>query len=121
MTIRHLGVTLDCIDPDTLTGFWAPALGFDDIERDGDYVLLRATDERSGVRGLTLQRVPESKTVKNRMHLDIVVDAVEVEVARLVDLGATVIGRELEPTAEEAVVMADPEGNEFCVIRVRPD
>lgn len=121
MAIRHLGVTLDCVDVDSLSMFWSPALGFDDVEREGDFVLLRASDERSGVRGLTLQQVPESKTVKNRMHFDIVVDAVDDEVERLIGLGATVIGREVEPTPEETVVMADPEGNEFCVIRVRPD
>lgn len=121
MTLRHLGVTLDSIDPDALSSFWSAALGFDDIERAGDYVLLRGRGEHTGIRGFTLQRVPETKTIKNRMHFDVVVDAVDEEVSRLIRLGARVIGREAEPTDEQLVVMADPEGNEFCVIRVRPD
>lgn len=121
MDIRHLGVTLDCSDPERLAGFWSRALHFDDVERAGDYVLLRGRGDGSGVRGFTLQRVPEPKTVKNRMHFDVVVDDVESTVERLGSLGATILYREAEPTVEETVVMADPEGNEFCVIRVRAD
>lgn len=117
MRPRHLSITLDCLDLDTIGGFWSAALDFADLEREGDYLLMRATDDRSGIRGMTLQRVPEPKTVKNRMHLDLVVDDVEIEVARLHALGATVVAREVIPTPEETVVMADPEGNEFCVIR----
>ena len=114
---RHLSVTLDCADLDLVGGFWSAALDLPDREREGDYLLLRAVDNRSGVRGFTLQRVPEPKTVKNRMHFDVVVDDVESEVGRLRELGASIIGRESEPSPYEAVVMADPEGNEFCVIR----
>ncbi len=51
------------------------------------------------------------------MHFDVVVTEVADEVARLERLGATVIAREAEPTVEEVVVMGDPEGNEFCVIK----
>jgi predicted enzyme related to lactoylglutathione lyase len=70
-----------------------------------------------------LQRVPEPKTSKNRMHLDIRTDQLDPTVERLVTLGA----RRLQPgITEEAgfrwVVMADPEGNEFCVcIERQPD
>lgn len=117
MTLRHLSITLDCVDLERVSAFWSEALGFDDLERDGDWVLMRATDERSGVRGMTLQRVPESKTVKNRMHLDVVVDQVGPFVERMVALGGSVLARESDPTPYETVVMADPEGNEFCVIK----
>lgn len=122
MAVHHVGVTLDCVDLELIKGFWSQALDLPDVEQEGDYLLLRAEADapRSGVRGLTLQRVPEAKAGKNRMHLDVVVDDVDVEVDRLVALGATVVGREAEPTAEELTVMGDPEGNEFCVIKARP-
>jgi predicted enzyme related to lactoylglutathione lyase len=122
MTVHHVGVTLDCVDLELIKGFWSQALDLPDVEQEGDYLLLRAEAgaSRSGVRGLTLQRVPEAKSGKNRMHLDVVVDDVDAEVDRLVALGATVLAREAEPTAEELTVMSDPEGNEFCVIKARP-
>jgi predicted enzyme related to lactoylglutathione lyase len=65
-----------------------------------------------------MQRVPEPKIVKNRMHLDLLVDDVGIEVSRLEALGAT----RLTPTAREEFgqtwfVLADPQGNEFCVAR----
>jgi predicted enzyme related to lactoylglutathione lyase len=119
MSIVHIGVTLDCRDPLQLGAFWSEALGLV-AESEGDYLLLRGDGRRSGLQGFTLQRVPESKVVKNRMHFDLVVTEVAVEVARLEQLGATIIAREAEPTAYEIVVMGDPEGNEFCVIKARP-
>ncbi|MEM7323554.1 MAG: VOC family protein [Actinomycetota bacterium] len=117
MVVRHVGVTLDCLDLDRVAGFWTSALGYREKLRDGDYALLVAPEAVTGLTGLTLQRVPEQKAVKNRMHLDVVVDRVAVEVARLERLGAAVIAREVEPTPYETVVMVDPEGNEFCVVR----
>ena len=104
--------TLDCADLDRMTRFWRDAAGFDvDGVIDGRYVSLRGHDV-----ALTLQQVEEPKTVKNRMHIDLLVDDVELEVSRLEDLGAS----RLTPTAREEFgqtwfVLADPEGNEFCV------
>jgi len=115
MSITHVGVTLDCVDMERLTSFWSAALDLDP-ELDGDYALLRGRGTRSGLQGFTLQRVPEAKVVKNRVHLDLVTPDVEPEVERLIQLGATVLARETEPTPERTVVMGDPEGNEFCVI-----
>ncbi|MFI5944313.1 VOC family protein [Streptomyces uncialis] len=76
-------------------------------------------DEASGTglgRRLLFQRVPEVKTVKNRLHIDVhpAAGEREAEVARLADRGATVLTRVKEPGGEW-VVMSDPEGNEFCV------
>ncbi|MFF3333305.1 VOC family protein [Streptomyces sp. NPDC002888] len=78
-----------------------------------------AFDADSGTglgRRLLFQRVPEAKTVKNRLHLDVHVGAERraAEVERLRGLGATVL-REVKEPGGEWVVMADPEGNEFCV------
>jgi predicted enzyme related to lactoylglutathione lyase len=61
-------------------------------------------------------KVPEPKTAKNRLHLDVAAADVEVEVARLVGLGATKVA-DTEEYGYTWTVMADPEGNEFCVAR----
>lgn len=76
-------------------------------------------DKESGTglgRRLLFQRVPEPKTIKNRLHIDVHAEPGqrEAEVARLADLGATVL-REVKEPGGEWVIMTDPEGNEFCV------
>ena len=104
--------TLDCSDLDRMSKFWQEAAGFvvDGII-EGRYVSLgghRVT--------LTLQRVDEPKTVKNRMHLDLLVDDLGSEVGRLEDLGARrLTGAAHEEFGQTWFVLADPEGNEFCV------
>lgn len=113
---RPLGVVIDCNDPEGLAEFWTEALGY---ER-GDwpyepYVVLLPHDEQGPT--LLLQRVPEPKEGKNRVHLDLYVEDAETEAGRLEGLGA----RRLTPEAvvEHGVrwiVMEDPEGNEFCVV-----
>jgi predicted enzyme related to lactoylglutathione lyase len=109
-----LGLVLDCADPDTLAEFWSAAIGYTTLGGTGNYVVL--VDEAGQQPKLLLQRVAEPKAGKNRMHFDIETPTVDAEVARLEALGA----RRLEPDAIEEhgtrwVVMADPEGNEFCV------
>jgi predicted enzyme related to lactoylglutathione lyase len=114
MSEASIGLVLDCADPEALAGFWSQALGMNRIGAAGNYVLLLSP---SGVLPkLLLQRVDEAKAGKNRMHLDIDSPDVDGEVARLEGLGA----RRLEADARTEfnsrwVVMADPEGNEFCV------
>jgi hypothetical protein len=75
-----------------------------------------AIRELGGAARLLLQKVPEDKTVKNRMHLDVNVgkEKIEAEVERLTGLGATALWKVDEPGAFHTT-MADPEGNEFCV------
>jgi hypothetical protein len=63
---------------------------------------------------LFLQRVPESKTVKNRVHLDIATAQRAEELARLIGLGASVVER-----FESHVMLTDPDGNEFCLTDIR--
>jgi predicted enzyme related to lactoylglutathione lyase len=109
-----IGLVLDCTDPDRLAAFWSAALGYTTLGGAGSYVML--LDPSGQQPKLLLQRVPEAKTGKNRMHLDIETPAVEREVTRLEELGARRL--ETEPRAEHGtrwVIMADPEGNEFCV------
>ena len=142
---REVQITFDCADPDALSGFWAEALGyrlqdpppgFDTWEqaleamnvppeRHNDASALVDPDG-SGPR-LFFQRVPESKQVKNRVHLDLRaapgiegearMPALEAEAERLVKLGARRLQRfEPDPPLSPGfLVMADPEGNEFCL------
>jgi len=110
----RLGLVLDARDPDALAPFWAAALRYAVVGNAGNYVML-SPDGRPGP-NLLLQRVPEDKAGKNRMHMDVHTPDVESEVTRLEALGA----RRLEQGARSEfgstwVQMADPEGNEFCV------
>ena len=103
-------VTFDCRDALVVARFWAEALGG---ELDEESTSDKAYVEAAGWGGpnLWFARVPEGKTAKNRMHFDLrAPGSIPDEVERLERLGATV----LRP-GDELVVMADPEGNEFCV------
>jgi len=102
-------VTFDCADAMVVGRFWAAALGTD---LDEDSTSEKAYVEAAGWGGpnMWFQQVPEPKAAKNRLHFDLrAPGAIPDEVRRLEGLGATVL-RE-----EPIVVMADPEGNEFCV------
>jgi predicted enzyme related to lactoylglutathione lyase len=110
----ELTLVIDARDPAALAPFWAAALGYLVAGAEGNYVAL-VPDGRPGPNVL-IQRVDEHKTVKNRVHLDLKDPDLQGLVARLQGLGA----RRLEeaPRSELGatwVVMADPEGNEFCV------
>ena len=112
--VAQLGLVLDCTDPERLAEFWAPALGYVNLGTVGSYVAL-FPDGAPGPK-LLLQQVPEGKTVKNRMHLDIEVRDIHAEVDRLVALGAKRVSD--GPCREHGstwFLMADPEGNEFCI------
>jgi predicted enzyme related to lactoylglutathione lyase len=110
-------VTIDCHDPERLAVFWASMFGTVEEWRGGDpvqYIDLRATD---GSPVLRFQRVPEPKTVKDRIHPDLRVDDVDRACTRVIELGG---GRvEQDDVREYGVVfrvMLDPEGNEFCLV-----
>ena len=113
MTAFVFNVTFDCADPRTLSAFWSEVTGYEPTEVRDDFARLRAPDHR-GVRHLLFFKVPEAKTVKNRMHVDLATREVEPEIARLVALGATEIEHR-EGNGTRWVVMNDPEGNEFCI------
>ena len=109
-----MGLVLDCSDPDALAKFWAPALGYEIVGGAGAYVML--LPKEPGGPQLLLQRVPEAKSAKNRMHLDIHVVDIDAEATRLEDLGATrVSSSAFEEHGTRWHLMADPEGNELCV------
>lgn len=107
-------VVIDCAEPLQLRRFWREALGYGERWAVDDLVVL--VPEAGVGTPVLLQRVPERKTTKNRMHVDLVHDDVQAEASRLESLGArrTHPGvRTYGPTAW--VTMTDPEGNEFCV------
>ncbi|HEX3751664.1 MAG TPA: VOC family protein [Streptosporangiaceae bacterium] len=105
-------VTIDCADPKRLAGFWAAALGVAVQADYGDFVFLQRPADGGPVLGL--QRVPEPRAGKNRVHVDLAGGPQATEVPRLVGLGATVVA-EHELPALRWTVLADPEGNQFCV------
>lgn len=111
--VRHL--TIDCADAYTLGGFWSGVLGapLSDEDRPGDP---EALVEAPGA-ALLFITVPEPKSTKNRLHLDIQPQdrTRDQEVERLLALGATLVGDHRRPNGRGWVTLADPEGNEFCV------
>jgi predicted enzyme related to lactoylglutathione lyase len=113
--IRNVGI--DTNDLDRAEAFWAAATGY--VRRGGipDYVLLGDPAGRGP--NVLLQRVPESREGKNRLHLDLQADDVEVAAAELVALGATRVTRFDQP-GDTWVVLTDPDGNEFCVCQTTP-
>jgi predicted enzyme related to lactoylglutathione lyase len=114
-TSTLFGASFDAHDAAEVARFWAAALGRElaDGATADDAVVLPGDVATSGPR-LAFHRVPEPKTVKNRMHLDLVTTDIESESARLIGLGATKV-TSFEGQAHW-VTFADPEGNEFDVI-----
>jgi predicted enzyme related to lactoylglutathione lyase len=112
MTEPNVDIVIDCGDPDSLADFWAEALGYAKAFAHEQYwVLLPPVREHPPV---ILQRVPEAKTAKARIHFDLRVPDIEAEAQRLEALGA----RRIDIGQGESpgwITMADPEGNEFCV------
>lgn len=110
---RSLGLVLDSRDPQALAPFWAAALGYAVIADVDNYVLLMPADGQGPK--LLLQKVPEAKAGKNRVHFDIETADIESVAADLEAIG----GRRIAPAQTEHgsrwIVMNDPEGNEFCV------
>jgi catechol 2,3-dioxygenase-like lactoylglutathione lyase family enzyme len=127
---RIRDVVFDCHRPAPLARFWvavldgyaiAPydeadleklrAMGIDDPEDDPTVLALGPEDEPR----LWFQKVPESKTAKNRCHVDLLVEDLEAETERILALGASLL-EDQPPPEKRLAAFADPEGNEFCLI-----
>jgi hypothetical protein len=114
---RLTQVAIDCANPRRLAEFWAAVLGYEITEESETVVSLEAPDK--SLPGIDLIEVSEPKSVKNRLHLDLSPrdrDQDE-EVERIVALGATKV--DIGQGNVSWIVLADPEGNEFCVLRTR--
>ena len=124
MALLH-DIVVDCAHPAAVARFWAAALdGYAVAPYDAaELARLRAlgiadpeddptvlVEPRDGGPRLWFQLVAEPKRVKNRVHLDLLAADLEAEIVRLAELGATVVARH-----ERTTILADPEGNEFCL------
>jgi catechol 2,3-dioxygenase-like lactoylglutathione lyase family enzyme len=105
-------IALDGNDLDAMIEFWTAALGYELDHRQDSYAVLRDPDDAEP--RMFLQKVPEPKAGKNRAHFDVAVPDEQEAVKRLVGLGARVLWRE-DFRTHYWTVLADPEGNEFCV------
>jgi len=106
-------VVIDCHDCDSLAEFWAAVLGGVPVRESAEWVAVIMSD---GSTTVSFQQVPETKVVKNRLHLDVLVTDLEEAAVRCVALGATrVTDRRSDPIGD-FIVLLDPEGNEFCVV-----
>jgi predicted enzyme related to lactoylglutathione lyase len=115
---RWNSVQVDCDDPVALAAFWARVLGSTVDAGFGEpshYVAVAPT--APGGPWLSFQRVPEAKTVKNRLHLDVVVDDLDMACAQIEELGGgRTPSEDLEEYGFRWRLMTDPDGNEFCLI-----
>jgi predicted enzyme related to lactoylglutathione lyase len=113
---RWYTVVVDAANPALMARFWAAVLDYQIVFEQPDEVVI--AKDRETYPGIIFVPVAEAKTVKNRLHIDLNPDNQEAEVARLLGLGAkrVDVGQNDEVTW---VVMADPEGNEFCVLTAR--
>ncbi|GAB3464159.1 VOC family protein [Streptomonospora sediminis] len=128
MTSKFTELAIDCADPSGLARFWCSVLGYEvqDQDQEDGVVMIGPPEvpEGKGRRGpvppaLTFARVPEGKTGKNRLHLDVNPTDTDrdTEVRRLLALGAR--HADVGQGDDSWVVLADPEGNEFCVLAGR--
>jgi Glyoxalase-like domain len=127
MTSKFTELGIDCADPGGLARFWCAVLGYEVQDEDEDASVTIGSPvapDSNKHRGpvppiLTFARVPEGKTVKNRLHIDVSPADREQdeEVRRLLDLGAR--HADVGQGDVSWVVLADPEGNEFCVLAGR--
>jgi hypothetical protein len=115
MSLRLEEVVVDCRDPSSLARWWQTATGWQIVGEDSDGVELAPAPGQTP--SLMFIAVTEPKQRKNRLHLDWVPDDQAAEVERLVSLGASRI--DIGQGSTPWVVLADPEGNEFCVLAAR--
>lgn len=115
MTSRIAAIVIDAIEPRKVADFWSAVLGWRIIDESDDFLTIGPPDGAWPTIDIAL--VPERKAVKNRLHLDLRADgsSAEEEIDRLLKLGArrADVG---QPPDVSWTVMADPEGNEFCVL-----
>lgn len=115
MSLEWEQTIIDARAPVALGTWWCQALSWVVVNDDPDEYEIRPSPDR--LPGLLFAAVPEAKTVKNRLHLDFRPDDRDAEVDRLLALGAT--RADVGQGDESWVVLADPEGNEFCILSSR--
>jgi predicted enzyme related to lactoylglutathione lyase len=106
-------ITMDVNDLETCAKFWSQVLGVGILYQNDQYLRLGQKGERPT---LLLQKVPEPNEVKNRVHIDLDVPDLDAAVSRVQELGGNKL-RELNEYRIKWAVMADPDGNEFCLVQ----
>ncbi len=114
-------IEVDCVDPEPIARFWGKVLGWE-VQRHGDVLWMSASGVPSDADlKLVFAKVPEGKSVKNRLHIDLSPSGCDQaeELERLLGLGASRI--DIGQGDVPWVVLADPGGNEFCLLKRRRD
>ncbi|MCX4587426.1 VOC family protein [Streptomyces sp. NBC_01481] len=112
MRARIEEIVFDCHDPARLVRFWAALLGGDPVDRSEDWSYI----DPPGFARVAFQRVPEGKSAKNRLHLDLDAGDVDAAADEAVALGAVRLGPAVTDEYGRFQVLRDPEGNEFCFV-----
>jgi predicted enzyme related to lactoylglutathione lyase len=117
MTNRLIGITIDCADPARLASFWSTMLNIAETDEHGNDPGWATVGSRTDNQPrLTFQRVPEPKTGKSRIHLDIQVKDINDGRQHVENLGGQWSGTRHDYDEGTVMVMHDPEGNEFCIV-----
>jgi predicted enzyme related to lactoylglutathione lyase len=117
----ELAVVIDCADLDRAAAFWSAALGYADAGDESTTYRSLLPADGFGVE-ILLQRTQDEKHDKNRLHLDLRTRDLDVEVSRVIELGATM--QTIAPIEENGWtwhILEDPDGNEFCVLQPPAD
>lgn len=115
MALRFSEICIDAHNPEALGAWWAQALGWPEHTDSDGYVVL--TPPAGAGPTWLFVAVPDDKVVKNRVHPDFTPEDQQAEVDRLIDLGARRV--DIGQREQTWVVLADPEGNEFCILAAR--
>lgn len=107
-------IVVDCIDPEPLAAFWSALLDIEVHHVHEQWISLHPF--RPGQARIAFQRVPEAKITKNRLHLDAWVADIPTATIAAIALGATAVGKLVEDDSEPFQILADPAGNEFCLV-----
>lgn len=113
MTVTLNHITFDCADAERLAGFWSSVLDEDvDAGASPDFATITSRTSASWM----FVKVPEPKSVKNRVHVDLATEDLEAELERVVGLGATRVA-DYDEAGTRWTTLSDPEGNEFDVVK----
>lgn len=115
MPSRLAVIVIDAVRPQSIADFWCSVLGWQIVDQDAEVITIAAADRSWPM--IDIVAVPESKIIKNRLHIDLRADGASTaeELERLLQLGARRVDIGQPPDASW-VVLADPEGNEFCLL-----
>lgn len=116
MANRWSGLTIDCRDVERVATFWSALLNRQPLPSRPGWVYLGHPDD--ALPRLVFQQVPEPKTGKNRLHLDVQVDDMDAGVAQVIELGGSETGERHQYDTGVVVVVKDVEDNEFCLVQM---